>query len=347
MSALGKRVFTGPAFSSRKRRTMNATQTTQSSDASHDETPLDIIKTGWHIFRGPPNYTHVSLPYIYEQHFRNTQINTAEIGFRLTSPYNPHLGSDLNDNNPGLGTQYIYRSQTYAGDPKDKFDNVQFYDFYASMYNYYSVLSVRYHVTFENLTSEKMYLHVMNFNQEKPPEQATNHDMLLWSGVRSYLSTPHSVFTDEQYGLVQASADGTHHMVEDDTDVVNTGNAKTSEADWAVSRSRNSAVITFSDQYNAGDYQREIALDGDINTWTATNANPTYPERLLFRVRRYDDATPPSAGNTTVYDTALAFNLKVQIEYLTEFKELKAGLRYPVQRNPLSVTINQDGGSTN
>ena len=61
-------------------------------------------------------------------------------------------------------------------------------------------------------------------------------------------------------------------------------------ADLSVSR-QNQAVIVHSDQYNAGDFQREVALDSEISTWTTTSANPSYPENLLIRFNTDEAST--------------------------------------------------------
>ena len=44
---------------------MNLDTNMDSGDQRHDETALDSIKNDWHIFRGPPDYTHASLAAIY------------------------------------------------------------------------------------------------------------------------------------------------------------------------------------------------------------------------------------------------------------------------------------------
>lgn len=317
-----------------------------SDDKGHNETSIDPIKQDWHIFRGPPDYTHVSLPFIWEAKryaVGSDALNYADHTFRLTSPYDPIISSFNADLNPGTGTTRGSVPASYAGDSKDKYGQAQFYEFYRAMYQYYSVIGCRYHVTVENLSSERLYVHIMNFNQELPPAGASNHDHLLWKGVHSYLSTPHAQFFNSQ---VANATELNANQIEDEDDMILDVNsnplASTNPAIWAVGRNKNSAVIQHSSQYNPGDWRREIALDDEINTWTSTDTNPSYPERLLVRVKTYDDSWHPLAGDTVERSKNIEFIIKIHIEYLTEFKELKYGLRYPIQRQPLTVTINQD-----
>lgn len=162
-------------------------------------------------------------------------------------------------------------------------------------------------------------------------------------GCKSYLSTPHAQFFNAQ---VANATELNSNNVEDEDDMILDVNsnptASTNPAIWAVSRNKNSAVIQHSSQYKPGDFRREIALDDEVNTWTSVDANPAYPERLLVRVKTYDDSWHPAAGDAVDRSKNIEFIIKVHIEYLTEFRELKYGLRYPVQRQPITVTINAD-----
>ena len=316
---------------------------TQTDDKRHDETQLDPIKQDWHIFRGPPDYTHVSLPYIFEaKHYAvgsSDAVNYADHTFRLTSPYDPFISSFGTDLNPGAGVTRGTVPASYTGDTKDSLGQTQFWGFYKDMYQYYSVIGCRYHVTVENLSAERLYVHFMHFNQELPPGACSNQDMLLWKGCTSYLSTPHAQFFNSQVAnAVELNAD----QIEDVDDMITDTNANpaaNTPAIWAVGRNKNTAVIQHSAQYTPGDFRREIALDSEVSTWTSVDQNPSYPERLLVRVKTYDENWHPAAGDAITRNKNIEYIIKVQIEYLTEFRELKYGLRYPTQRQPASVTI--------
>lgn len=298
-------------------------------EGRHDETEIDPIKNDWHIFRGPPDYTHTSLPAIYVNNC-NQVVKTFEAGIRLTSPYQPFFATAASNINTSGGTT------TIAGSSGDAGFETQYFNFYSQLYRYYSVISCRYHVTAENYGSEPIWMHVMKYNQEKPPNGASNEDMTLWRGVKSHYMTPHAAFYDTNLGTggVRHATNG--YNLEDSD--INTA-ADTSLDATPVSR-KNSAVISFSDQYNAGDFRREVALDSEINTWTQTIANPTYPENLLIRFNTDEASTGLDALNR---NRRMQVNLRMEVEYLCEFKELTPEVRYPVRRDPITLTF----GSSN
>nr|WAQ80605.1 MAG: capsid protein [Fish-associated parvo-like hybrid virus] len=325
---LGKRTF------DRSRKMQDSGSQTK-TDNRYDETAIDPIKQDWHIFRGPPDFTHTSLPFLFENRIQ-TNLNNYDHVFRLTSPYDPMIATDLVDVNVGAGTTTFGVARSNAGDVKDKYGQCQFYNFYADMYRFYSVIAVRYKVTVENLSGERMYVHVMKYNQELPPQNVSNHDMLLWKGVKSYLSTPHAMFwndTSAQFNDYNAI------QIEDDDDLNATPNPDPTATNYAVTRNGSKAVIQHSAQYTPGDFRREIVLDSEISTWTSIAANPSYPERLLIRVKAYDDNIHPTAGSATSYNKSMHYAIKVELEYLTEFKELNPELRYPVVRDPARLTL--------
>ena len=80
----------------------------------HDETALDVIKNDWHIFRGPPDYTHASLPAIFTNNAK-VEANLLEFGIRMTSPYQPFWGNQLTDMNSGLGLSSAYELNGTVG----------------------------------------------------------------------------------------------------------------------------------------------------------------------------------------------------------------------------------------
>ena len=71
-------------------------------NGGHEETSLDPMKNGWHVFRGPPDYTHVVLPWIYEQKLATIE-HVRDFQFRMTSPYQPLVTPQSNDLNIGAG----------------------------------------------------------------------------------------------------------------------------------------------------------------------------------------------------------------------------------------------------
>lgn len=302
---------------------------TTTDEGRHDETEIDPIKNDWHIFRGPPDYTHTSLPAIYVNN-ANLFAKQFEAGIRLTSPYQPFFNttpSDLNPDATGVTTQ-----AGLSGDPGFE---TQFWGFYAQLYRYYSVISCRYRITAENYGSEPLWMHVMKFNQEKPIGSASNEDMMLWRGVRSHYMTPHATFYDTNIGGTGGDRRSTLGYNIEDGGIGSPGD--TADLRTPVAR-QNNAVIVISDQYNAGDFQREVALDTEISTWTQTTSNPTYPENLLIRFNT-DEASTGLSGDTHNRNRRIQVNLRMQVEYLCEFKELTPEVRYPTRRDPILLSF--------
>ncbi|ETM97215.1 hypothetical protein PPTG_20440 [Phytophthora nicotianae INRA-310] len=100
-----------------------------------------------------------------------------------------------------------------------------------------------------------------------------------------------------------------------------------------------------SGEYRTVQHTREIRLDSSVENWTATNTNPLLPEKLLIRVKPVNDTVHLNSATSSGDD--LKYKIVVKLNYLVEFKELPVGLRYPVQRQPLTVTIAADVESTN
>lgn len=294
-------------------------------EGRHDETEIDPIKNDWHIFRGPPDYTHTSLPAIY---VNNCSLigKTFEAGIRLTSPYQPFFATTPSDINPGGGIS------TYAAAVGDSGFDTQYFGFYSQLYRYYSVISCRYHISVENYGGEPIWCHVMKYNQEKPPPDASNADMNLWRGVKSHYMTPFAAWYDTAGGTGGVHKSTYQYNIEGDTPGVGQDSSNNSSG---VAR-KNNAVISISGQYNAGDFRQEVALDSEINTWTQVAANPTYPENLLLRFNTEEDDTGTDA---TTRDRRIQLNLRMEVEYLCEFKELSPEVRYPVRRNPITLTF--------
>lgn len=310
---------------------------TTTEEGRHDETAIDPIKQDWQIFRGPPDYTHTSLPAIYVNNV-NVQYKMFEAGIRLTSPYQPFFGTQQSDINSDLtGVTNVLELSGDSG-----FDT-QYYGFYSQLYRYYSVISCRYRVTVENYGAEAIWMHIMKYNQEKPTMLASNEDMQLWRGVKSHYLTPHAAF----YDIGGASGNGGIRQETSGYNIEDTGiagaNDATYYADLAVAR-RNNAVIVHSDQYNAGDFRREVALDSEISTWTTVNANPSYPENLLLRFNTDEASTGLSGDTATTRGRRIQVNLRMEVEYLCEFKELTPEVRYPARRDPITLTFSVTNG---
>lgn len=315
----------------------------QQNHGGHQETQLDPIATGWQLQPGPPDYTHAVLPFIYERQYQfnqNAPFNVMDFGIRMTSVYDPIVDvGTTTDLNPGTGTQQHRGIQALTADDLTDKGLVAYFGYYESMYKYYSVLGCRYRIRVENLSHEKFYVHQMFVNNEKPTPDASNWDMLLWRGVNSKLVTPIMRFgnTSRIYHY-----ESNQWNVEDE-DMSGAGTTNASGTVTAFTTNPiGSPMAVFVGEYRPGDYQREVALDGDVEIWTPVTSNPKLPEVLMLRIRAYDNATPVEEGEADSYDRSLSFNITVECEYLVEFRELKDYYYRPSSRNPIAAIATDD-----
>lgn len=296
------------------------------------ETPVD---EPYNVHRGPPDYTFASLPFIEEKRIGIDSTYAIDHVYRLTSPYDPSVTiNGPTDFNPSTATVNVY---TAPGGNDAVVSKARWFDFYAGMYNYYHVISVRYQVYIENFGGEPLYAHMMFYNNDLPNAGATNHDIMLWPRTKTrFLKSPYNAIT--AFGQIEQN-EGT---------VSSDVNAKMDENDPATNASvnyetgnhvtsRGGHVSTqFFGEYRPGDFKREINLDSEVENWTLTTTNPALQERLLIRIKPEN----PGIGTTaSVYGDDLDYKISVHLDYLVEFKELKSSLRYPVQEQPLVVNI--------
>ncbi|QKK82939.1 hypothetical protein 2 [Nicoomyvirus llwydnae] len=318
-----------------------ATQRTQISQTDNhsgvQETQLDPIREGWHIFRGPPDYTHAVIPWVYEQQL-TTSTYARDYAFRMTSPYDPLQDSSLQDANPGTGVANVTVPQD--SDARNFANTAAYWEFYASMYKYYHVLGCRYRIRIENRGNERFYVHHMFVTKSNPPATASNWDMMIWPDTVSQLCHPHSIFY---------SVDVANQQIREVSNVNNDDGIMNVDSDpndkeangQAVQNKVGQTFVYIEGEYRPGDADRQVHEDSDVNIWTLVNQNPTLREALLVRLRAYDNATPGNGGGDTFnYNRPLTFNISVECEYLVEFKELQDALRWPTNRNPLTATIN-------
>ena len=294
------------------------------------ETPIDEV-SGW-VHRGPPNYTFASLPHLTDNNW-NLSATTVDFMARMTSVYDPLVSISTVDLNAGAGAETIWRAQ--VAEPDATVRSARWFTLYSGMYNYYHVIGCRWHLTIENYGGDDIWLHQMYCSASTPPEQATNEDMLCWPDCKSYyIGTHHKAVTS--LGYLEQNDRGTAENLESNNPST-TPNFETGNN--IVSRAA-SPILQVSGEYKTGDFRREIIQDSEVENWTAVTTNPILTERCLWRVTRGNNYKATSSANSS--DGSLALRFFLRLEYLVEFKELKDGLRWPVQRQPLTVTINQD-----
>nr|QTE03912.1 MAG: capsid protein [Phoenicopteridae parvo-like hybrid virus] len=312
------------------------------NEAGLKETPVDIPNGSWEVFRGPPTKTFASLPFGQMKKYFSAAIHTADFAYRMTSPFDPEVGGS-NAFVAGGGSSAAVVPD--SAEPDGGLDRrARWFGMYAGMYDYYHVLGCRWNVWIENLGSEPLYIHQMYYNDNLPPQIATNEDISFWPGVHTKVLEPH-------WKAIGATAIATSAETNTTTDQPNIqideGDAATSgisnyQAGNNIQNRIGRTSCGFSGSYRPGDFKREIIRDADVENWTATNANPILTERLLFRFK------PENPGVTTgaARGDQVHFKFRIEIEYLVNFHQLKDGLRWPVQRQPITIQINSSGTST-
>jgi Phospholipase A2-like domain len=302
-------------------------------DAGLSETPVDHVTQ---VYRGPPDHTFASLPF-YDQFLVSRDMVMHDFAFRPTSVYDCRV--DLNgsvDLNPGAGTSTHYitlpSSSTDATQQK-----ARWFDYYASMYKYYHVIACKYEFYVENLTSEDLWVHLLPVNDVYPPVNATNVDMLQWSDCDSRPLSARAINVTT-FGTVEQE-----HLAQ------NTEMDETSGTAGATVNFENGNIIpntigsnatVFRGTYRTGDYTRQIRLDANVENWTQVTTNPTLVERLLLRIKTHWDSDI-TASDGSSRNRNIRCLVRTNLEYLVEFKELKDGLKYPVNDQPMVVTISQ------
>lgn len=297
----------------------------------------DPIHQGWSLNPGPPTYTHTVLPYMFQAKFSTNDKLSSDHTFRMTSVYDPAVGRVTVDYQSGGGV-----SDAIVGDPTDtkteSSGTVAYFKYYRGLYKYYSVVGCRYSITVENLSHEKMWTHLLFHNATTPPVEASNWDMLLWRGVKSKIMMPK---------MVWASANEVNQVETQLNTVSDNGTALTNITNGYETTNvqyQGPGIVNFSGEYRPGDYDQEIVLDTDSETWTEMDANPKLPEFLTLRVKPYDNTSVAESTSATNVATLRNFRYVVttKLTYLVEFKELKDQIRWPVTRNPIFIEYESD-----
>lgn len=304
------------------------------------ETPVDDVHQ---VHRGPPDYTFASLPWMSARKFYTERQFAADLAFRMTSVYDPEISTQIQNMAGGGGTQSI---APLNPEPDGTLRNTRWFQLYAGMYKYYHVVSCRYSIMIENVGGGPLYCHLMFYNDELPPVGATNEDIMLWPNVRTKVLTPQykSVLSIGalETGEGDINADNMNDIMDEaDGDAGAAGQANYEAGNNVTSRT-GKCITTFTGEYTTGDFRREIVLDAQVENWTSVSANPALSERLLLRLK----PESPGLNATTARGDQIYAKIWTKLEYLVEFKELQAGLRWPVSRQPLQVAIDTSIVST-
>jgi hypothetical protein len=300
-----------------------------SGATGNHETPLDPVHD---VERGVSDYQYASLPYTRIQKYGDN-ITTVDLGFRMTSPYNCAYVLSKTDYNSGAGKMEVHG----MSDNQDNPSSAMWFNYYKSTYKYYSVVGAKWSVVFENLSNEALWVHQMYCGNDIPPVLATNQDILNWKNVNSHYVRPYSTGVGEN-GI---------ETNQTEYDIVGETNGATGNKNYSSGNMINygNGILQLSGSYKPGDYKRDINQDHEVEIWTDTSTNPTLKERLVFRIKSESPAIQTNSANTVNRDIRWRYHIK--IDYLVEFKELKDGLKWPVNNNPAILTITNDATLNN
>jgi hypothetical protein len=254
----------------------------------------------------------------------------------MTSAYDPSIKKlGVVDLNTDTGT---LRYHSVESDANDNFvTKPRWWDYYAGMYNYYHVRAARWHVLIENFKTEPIWCHYFYCNDTLPPHGATNEDIINWRDAHSHYIGPYA-------SGVNNLGEAINQQLNKNTLNIESGGASGNNANFSAGDMIDgvgpSPILKLSGSYRPGDFKRQIHLDAEVENWTAVNANPSLAERLILRFKPCWNGQ--ALTGTGTFDRTLTFKVRTEIEYLVEFKELKEGLRWPLQRQPITVTIQQD-----
>lgn len=301
----------------------------EGQNAGAKETPLDPIVD---IERGVPSWQYASLPYNHSWVWQGHTL-CYDWGYRMTSPLNADISvNDAVDLNSGAGRANVYGFKP-TDTPGDG-SKAMWFDFYASIYKYYSVVGCRYNILIENLSHEDIWVHEMFVSKTTPPLEADNNDILNWPNVKSHYVR--SIGAAIAANNIEKQNEPVNKSNEGD-DVQMGGTTANFESQNHI-RNEGSSIIKLSGHYRPGDYTRDIAQDADVERWTAVDQSPTLREALLLRFKPTRNFY--NNNNADNYDRYLTFKITTQLEYLVEFKELKDGLKWPIKNQPAVVSIN-------
>lgn len=296
------------------------------------ETPID---DPFNVQRGPPDYSFATLPFV-EDRTVSQSAWMRQHTWRMTSPYDVPVDPTTTDTNVGAGVTNVITSLNDTLDATG--GKARWFDLYASMYKYYHVIACRWHITFENQSTQPVWVHQYYGNASDRPGLASNVDMMLWNDTRSYYVGPVANAISAS-GYTERNELPAGENIE--TNPIPTGAVNYETGNHVAARGP-SYILQLSGEYRTGDADREIKTDNLVENWTLTNTNPALSERLNIRVRGQQDGTNPVAGDANNYGSLLTYRMFTRVEYLVEFKELQDGLKYPVARQPAVLTIATD-----
>lgn len=178
-------------------------------------------------------------------------------------------------------------------------------DYWAALYDYYTVLGCEYKITMYNPSSAKGQGVIVGTTFDTYSDTATTTGNVM---PPSYLS-----------------------------EVMAYKNMK-----WQILESNSpeyeNSYGSVTGRYKPGQAKRNIVNDGDVKTWTLTGATqPNLKEDLVINFWRSPMSFYDGNGTTNTMTNPTCLNMQLEIKYIVQFKDLKQQARYPNR-----LTTNQD-----
>lgn len=163
-------------------------------------------------------------------------------------------------------------------------------DYWANIYQYYTVLGAKYRITFENPIGESgnnvviaHYLQSSTDGEGGVPSAATLPELQAYKQINWKRVGPRA---------------------------------------YATTDSSSTAII--SGQYKPGMIQHNVKNDGDVKLWTQVSTAPTLNDTLEMVL-----LPDPLIHGTWNANYKLAVNICVEVDYIVQFKDLERRARYP------------------
>lgn len=304
-----------------------AMSTTFQSNLSR-ETPISIPPT---ITYGLQDTHTTVLPCVFWVGMWNLHRNNPNtMAIRLNSPYQVLSQGTVytTDTKPVVGQLFPYKTTDDTRDPTVALTALQlrhfpvqtsgaiipwWRDYFDKLYNYYTVLNCEYEIIYYNPRSYQSHCLVAhsietssNANARKLPSNTT---LFQAYGMKNINYTP--VWANYNSSM----------------------------------RDVNVSTATIYGNYKPGSKKHDVANDGDIQLWTATDSTPTYKEELQLLHYQH----PLSAGALQDNSQAASghnINVQVRLKYTVQFKQLKEGAIYPQTQTPFALNIPTDAIQT-
>lgn len=192
----------------------------------------------------------------------------------------------------------------------------QWRDYWAQLYDYYTVLGCEYKITMMN------------------PSDSQGQNLIVGTGFDSYSTTATSTGNVMPVCAI-ADAMGFKGMR---WDVI-----------MSNSPDHDSSIAVIKGRYKPGQTKRNVINDGDVKTWTAMGSTPNLTESLVLNFWRAPLQYYSGAGIATEATQPHCMNMQVELKYIVQYKDLKQQARYPNRTTTdqdITQILNEDSTAT-